>query len=86
MGKRTLYWDIETKSGANLRECGSYIYANDPTTGVLCLSYAIADGDPQLWLFPDPVPSVFFEIATNPVTGNSLRTIMCSSVIFWKIF
>src|SRR5262249_50713626 len=51
---------------AKLRDCGSYIYATDPTTQVLCLSYAIADGDPQLWLPPDPVPLVFFEIASNP--------------------
>jgi hypothetical protein len=66
MTRSTLCWDIETRSAANLRDCGSYIYAIDPTTKVLCLSYAIEDGDPQLWLRGVSVPSVFFEVAINP--------------------
>ena len=66
MTRSTLYWDIETRSAANLPECGSYIYAIDPTTKVICLSYAIADGDSQLWLPPDPVPLVFFDIVSDP--------------------
>ena len=47
---RTLIWDLETRSGANLRECGAHVYSIDPTTQVLCLVYAIDDEDPQLWL------------------------------------
>ena len=50
----TLFWDIETRSGANLRDCGAYVYAIDPTTAPLCLAYAIDNNDPQLWLPPDP--------------------------------
>ena len=63
---RTLVWDLETRSAVNLRECGAHVYAIDPTTEVLCLVYAIDDGDPQLWLPADPVPAVFLEIAANP--------------------
>jgi len=61
-----LYWDIETRSAVNLRDCGAYVYAIDPTTEPLCLFYAIDDADPQLWLPTDPVPPVFAEIAADP--------------------
>jgi DNA polymerase len=47
---RTVFWDIETRSAINLRDCGAYIYSIDPTTQVLCLVYAIDDEEPQLWL------------------------------------
>ena len=50
----------------NLRECGAHVYAINPTTEVLCLVYAIDDGDPQLWLKADPTPAIFLEIAANP--------------------
>jgi DNA polymerase len=63
---RTLFWDIETRSAANLRDCGAYIYAIDPSTQPLCLVFAIDDGEPQLWLPADPTPAVFLEIAASP--------------------
>jgi DNA polymerase len=63
---RTIYWDLETRSAVNLRECGAHVYAIDPTTQPLCLVYAIDDQDPQLWLPANPPPPVFAEIASNP--------------------
>jgi Toprim domain/CHC2 zinc finger len=65
-------WDIESRSGANLRDGGAHIYAIDPTTQPLCLAYALDDGEPQLWLPSDPVPSVFFEIATAPASWRTM--------------
>ena len=32
-----MHWDIETRSAANLRDCGAHVYAIDPTTQPLCL-------------------------------------------------
>ena len=29
-----VYWDIETRSAVNLRECGAHVYAIDPTTQI----------------------------------------------------
>ena len=63
---RTVFWDIETRSGVSLRECGAYIYAIDPTTQPLCLAYAIDDEEPQFWLPADPASSVFLDVAANP--------------------
>jgi DNA polymerase len=58
---------VETRSAISLRECGDHIYANDPTTEVLCVAYAVDDEEPQLWVSTDPAPPpVFFEIAAAP--------------------
>jgi DNA polymerase len=63
---RTVIWDLETRSAVSLRDCGAYTYSIDPTTQLLCLVFAIDDGEPQLWLPTDTVPAVFLEIAANP--------------------
>jgi DNA polymerase bacteriophage-type len=61
------YWDLETKSVANLRDVGAHTYAADPSTEVLCLAYAVDGDEPMLWLPGEPVPPVFLEIATGLV-------------------
>jgi DNA polymerase len=63
---RTVVWDVETRSAVSLRDCGAYIYAIDASTQLLCLVYAIDDGEPQLWLPPDPSPEIFAEIGRDP--------------------
>ena len=63
---QTAFWDVETRSAVNLRDSGAHVYAIDATTPVLCLVYAIDDGEPQLWLPTDPTPSVFLAIAQDP--------------------
>jgi DNA polymerase len=65
-----VFWDIETRSAANLRDCGSYVYSIDSTTEPLCIVYAIDGGEPQLWLPGDPPPSLFFSIAADPGAWN----------------
>jgi DNA polymerase len=58
--------DIETCSRRNLKECGAFIYAADPSTDVLCLGYAIDDGEVEVWKPGDPVPAPF----ANPANYN----------------
>ena len=41
--------DFETFSACELRDRGMDNYANDPTTGVHCMSWAVDDGPVQLW-------------------------------------
>jgi DNA polymerase len=55
--------DIETCSRCNLQACGAFIYATDPSTDVLCLCYAVGDGEIQVWKPGDPVPTPF----VNPI-------------------
>src|SRR5262245_27276749 len=61
----TLFFDIETRSAVNLEVAGAWRYAADPTTEVLCVGYAVDDGDPQIWLPGDPLPQPFIAAAAD---------------------
>src|SRR6516165_9767510 len=61
-----LHRDYETRSQAIIKTVGTYKYATDPSTTVLCAAFAIDDGPVQLWTPGDPVPAQFIEAATNP--------------------
>ena len=52
-----LWLDFETRSKCDLRAHGVYNYAQDPTTDVLCMSYAFGDGEVQTWLPTEPFPA-----------------------------
>ena len=61
-----LHRDYETRSQAIIKTVGTYKYATDSSTTVLCAAFAIDDGPVQLWAPGDPVPAEFIEAATNP--------------------
>jgi DNA polymerase len=61
-----LHRDYETRSQAIIKTVGTYKYATDSSTTVLCTAFAIDDGPVQLWTPGDPVPAEFIEGATNP--------------------
>jgi len=62
----TLFWDIETRSTVSLEDAGVYRYASDPTTEVLCLGYAVDDGNPLIWTSGQPIPAEFIAAANDP--------------------
>jgi DNA polymerase len=64
-----LHRDYETRSQATLKTVGTFKYATDPTTEVLCCAYAVDEGPVKLWTRGDPVPAVFIEAAPNPAWG-----------------
>jgi DNA polymerase bacteriophage-type len=61
-----LHRDYESRSCTVLRFAGTFKYATDPTTEVLCCAYAVDDEPVQLWTPSDPVPAEFVEAANNP--------------------
>ena len=61
-----LHRDYETRSTALLKAVGSYCYATNPTTEILCVAYAADDQPVQLWIPGNPVPPEFAEAARNP--------------------
>ena len=63
---KELHVDIEARSTINLTKCGMHIYAADPSTKILCLSFGIGKGPVQRWFPGDPVPDVWFEVANDP--------------------
>jgi len=52
-----LWLDFETRSRCDLRSRGVYNYAQDPSTEVLCMSYAFDDEDVQTWRPSEPFPT-----------------------------
>jgi len=50
-----LWCDFETKSTCNLKVSGAYNYARDPSTEILCLSYAFGD-EPVQTCTADTIP------------------------------
>jgi len=52
-----LYIDLETRSRCDLPGRGVYNYAQDPSTEVLCMSYAFNDEDVQTWRPSEPFPT-----------------------------
>lgn len=46
---KELELDYETRSEADLKRIGPYLYALHPSTEVLCVSWALGDEDPKIW-------------------------------------
>jgi DNA polymerase len=51
-----LWLDFETRSECDLPARGPYNYARHPSTQVLCMAYAIDDGEVELWTPDQPFP------------------------------
>lgn len=52
--------DFETRSEADLRRCGSSVYARHDSTVLLCLAYHLG-GETKLWKPADPPPTDLFD-------------------------
>lgn len=76
-----LWLDFETRSRCGLTKRGVYNYAQDPSTNVLCMSYAFDDEDVQTWLpgrpFPEKVKSYKGQIYAHNAAFERL--------IFWYV-
>src|SRR5262245_25625857 len=60
-----LFRDYESRSEAVLKTVGTYKYATNSPTTVLCCAFAVDDEPVQLWTPGNPVPAEFVEAATN---------------------
>jgi DNA polymerase len=67
-----LFWDVETRSATSLRVCGSWRYASDSTTQVLCICFAVDDGEIKTWVPGQPVPAPFLAIAAEPAAWRTI--------------
>ena len=55
-----VYWDLETLSQCNLKDCGGPVYASDSTTGIHFFCFVVGDSDEvQVWRPGDPIPEPF---------------------------
>jgi DNA polymerase len=53
-----IWLDFETRSRCDLPSRGVYNYAQDASTEVLCMSYAVDDGEVATWLPGQPFPDI----------------------------
>lgn len=44
-----IYLDFETRSECDIFKAGAWVYSADPSTSVLCMAYAVDDGEVALW-------------------------------------
>lgn len=72
-----IYCDFETKSACDLKTAGVYNYAQHGTTEVLCMAYAIDDGEVQLWT-EGPLP----DFAGHQIRAHNAAF---ERLIFWYV-
>jgi DNA polymerase len=78
---KTLWIDFETRSRCDLPARGVYNYCRDPSTDVLCMSWAFDDDEVQTWLpgqpFPDEVRNHTGQIRAHNAAFERL--------VFWYV-
>lgn len=67
-----IFFDIETKSFADLPEVGAWRYAEDASTDIICLAYAVNDGPVKTWEPGQPGPVEFIDPETVFIARNAL--------------
>jgi len=73
-----LWVDFETRSACDLLKHGVYNYAQDLSTEVLCMCYAIDDGEVQTWLPGQPLP----DFGTQQIRAHNAAF---ERLIFWYV-
>jgi DNA polymerase len=76
-----LWIDFETRSTCDLPKHGVYNYAQDPSTEVLCMSYAYKDEDVQTWTPDQPFPRWVAEYK-GPIYAHNAAF---ERLIFWYV-
>ena len=61
-----LFRDVETRSTLNLAEVGAWRYAADPSTEMLCVAFAVDEGEAQIWTPGQSIPEEFITAARDP--------------------
>lgn len=72
--------DFETFSEADLKKSGAWVYAEDPSTDIICMSWSIDDMDkPDLWTPGEPFPKKLRAAieAGAPVEAHNVLFEMC---------
>ena len=73
-----IFLDFETRSRCDLPSRGVYNYAQDASTEVLCMSYAVDDGEVATWLPGMPFP----DIAGHQIMAHNAAF---ERLVFWYV-
>ena len=77
-----IWLDFETRSACDLKSRGVYNYAQDLTTEVLCMSYAVDDGEVLTWLPGQPLPKLTGHRIMAHFRSQAERVSKSSQIIF----
>lgn len=88
----SIFWiDYETRSRADIRVVGAHRYAKHPSTEVMCMAYAVDEGEVKLWLPGQPQPEEMvqaieegWEIHAHNAQFERLITEHCMSRCGWR--
>lgn len=70
--------DYETRSRCDIKKCGAFKYAEDPSTEILCAAIARNDEEPLLWVNPKFAFDDLFTCRSSPGAEELMRE-MCAS-------
>lgn len=83
-----IYLDFETRSKADLRKIGAFLYAQHPSTEVMCCAYSF-DDDPRVWLwhpgFKDQTPLMAKTKKDQAESPRELRAMPMPQNLFDRI-
>jgi len=87
----SIFWiDYETRSRVDIRVVGAHRYAKHPSTEVMCMAYAVDEGEVKLWLPGQPQPEEMvqaieegWEIHAHNAQFERLITQHCMSRYGW---
>lgn len=66
-----IFIDFETRSQVDIKACGAWVYAEHPSTDVLCMAYAVDGGEVFLWTPDDQIlPGI---IAARLIDGDTIE-------------
>ncbi len=83
---KIVHFDVETYSEVDLKRCGSYRYARDPSTQLLTLSYWFSD-DPSRrvysWEIGGHTPKKFLEASANGYLYHAWNVSFDADILNW---
>jgi len=79
-----LHIDFETRGRVDLLSAGTYNYAQDLDTSVICMAYAQDFGEPQLWRPGDPVPAVFHMEQFATAWNADFERLIWDYIMVWE--
>ena len=79
-----IWIDFETRSECDLIARGSYTYAQDPSTRVLCMAWAVDDEDVQVWTPDQPFPQAVRDGIQN-LDVIAAHNAAFERLIFWYV-
>jgi len=67
-----LFIDFETRSFADLKKCGAWVYSEHESTDIICLGYTLEGDKPKIWVPGNDIPPEFTRYISQVVAHNAL--------------